>query len=269
MTMPSNRDLERLLRAALQAEVGSLEPAPGGLERINSRLRRPLPLPAAWLAQAWSYLAMRVPQEAEALAGLLKVAWRHTLSGYRTVERFVPGPANRHGRPSRLGFLRPVTVMVFAIAVLAAGVYAGFDVSQGFSPSSGNGGVSSTGVGGHPHNGSQPATEGNGTQSNGVVGNSSSTSGGSPTPTSSACTKKKSGTKSKSSTCKSSSSSAPAPSSQPAVGGSLSGSPSTTTTPPSSSSPASPTPTSSSPSPTPSVSSSSTPDGSSTSTTGS
>ncbi len=268
MTMPSNRDLERLLRAALQAEVGSLEPAPGGLERINSRLRRPLPLPAAWLAQAWSYLAMRVPQEAEALAGLLKVAWRHTLSGYRTVERFVPGPANRHGRPSRLGFLRPVTVMVFAIAVLAAGVYAGFDVSQGFSPSSGNGGVSSTGVGGHPHNGSQPATEGNGTQSNGVVGNSS-TSGGSPTPTSSACTKKKSGTKSKSSTCKSSSSSAPAPSSQPAVGGSLSGSPSTTTTPPSSSSPASPTPTSSSPSPTPSVSSSSTPDGSSTSTTGS
>ena len=42
-------DPEAALRRALHAAAGAVEPRADGLERIRHRLRRPRPLPVAWL----------------------------------------------------------------------------------------------------------------------------------------------------------------------------------------------------------------------------
>jgi hypothetical protein len=240
------RDFDAILRDALHAEAASIEPQGRGFDQIASRLRRPLPLPLAWLMPAWSYLALRIPEYLDGLVEITRIAWQHSVAAgrwlaaaWRAAERYLPGPANRHGKPSRLGWLRPVAVMTFAIIVITAGVYAAIDVSQGIAPSSGGPGS------GH----SQPVGHSS-------HAHSTQPSSGGPHPTGTGSLGKDHvGTQSRCGTgvAKTTSPSSPAP--VVPVGtspGTSSPSPSTSPTSPS------PTPTSSSPSPSPTTSSAST-----------
>lgn len=179
------RDFDAILRDALRAEAESVEPQGGGFDQIVSRLRRPLPLPIAWLMHAWSFLAVRVPADVAAAAEWLAdvtrrvaaAARRHAgpaghwlAEAWRTAERFLPGPANRHGRRSRLGWLRPVAAMTFAIFVITAGVYAAIDVSQNISPTNGGAGsVGSSQHGGHS-GGGVPASQSSASYAPGTAG---------------------------------------------------------------------------------------------------
>jgi len=47
--MSTASEREAALRRALQSAAEYIEPAPGGLERIHERLRRPRPVLVAWL----------------------------------------------------------------------------------------------------------------------------------------------------------------------------------------------------------------------------
>jgi outer membrane biosynthesis protein TonB len=182
MSTSSSRDFDAILRNALHAEAGSIEPAAGGLEHITSRLRKPRSLPVAWILHAWSYIALRIPDRDEVTRWVVLVArWvaasvqrmgaaigPKAVATWRAYERWLPGPG-RHGRPSQLGWLRPLVAMTLAVFVVAAGAYAAIDVSQNISPSGagGNSGGTSPGSGGGHHHGhnNSGGPAGTGTQS--------------------------------------------------------------------------------------------------------
>lgn len=118
MSTPSER--EAALRRALLSAAEQIEPAPGGLERIQARLGRPRPLPVAWFEAAWTVLVMRVPDIIEAIR-------RPAAKGLRLVwQRFGPGSTVGAG-PQRLSWLRPLAAMSVAVFVLGAGAYVALD----------------------------------------------------------------------------------------------------------------------------------------------
>jgi hypothetical protein len=170
MNTPSER--EAALRRALLSAAEQIEPAPGGLERIQARLARPRPLPVAWLGAAWTVLVMRAPDVIEAIrrraAKALGLVW----------ERF--GPRSVPGRgtgPQRLSWLRPLAAMTVAVFVIGAGIYVGLA-----SPASifATGGVSPGSQGGSGPNPGGSARSGPGKPDGSASGASYSTSPSAP-----------------------------------------------------------------------------------------
>ena len=105
-----DRDLDEILRRALHAAAGSVQPADDGLDRIQARLTTPRPLLVAWVIAAWAAVARRT---AGALASVS--TWRQSVPGAAR------GPG--HARPSPWR-LRPTAVLAMAAFVVAAGVIA-------------------------------------------------------------------------------------------------------------------------------------------------
>ena len=179
--MSTPREREAALRRALLSAAEQIEPAPGGLERIQARLGRPRPAAIAWLEAAWTVLVMRAPDVIEAVrrrsANLLQLVW----------ERFGPKSAAGTGR-HWLSWLRPLVAMTVAVFVLGGGVYVALrSVSSTISPTDGLLG-SAQGGGSHSANpaGSGRGTpDGNGSRSVGPSATSSArrSSACSPSPT--------------------------------------------------------------------------------------
>ena len=107
-----DRDLDEILRRALHAAAGSVEPADNGLDRIRARLTTPRPLLVAWVMAACAAVARRTAGAWSAVSG-----WWQSLPGA------VRGPAPGHARPSPWR-LRPAAVLAMAAFVVAAGVIA-------------------------------------------------------------------------------------------------------------------------------------------------
>jgi hypothetical protein len=114
--MSTASEREAALRRALQSAAEYIEPAPGGLERIQERLRRPRPAMIAWLEAAWTVVLMRAPDVIEAVrwraAKVLRLVW----------DRFGPKSAGGQGP---LRWLRPLTAMCVAVFVIGASIYVG------------------------------------------------------------------------------------------------------------------------------------------------
>jgi hypothetical protein len=179
-------DPEAAIRRALQAAAGELEPRDDGLQRIQRRLRRPRPLPVAWLEVAWVRLSLRLPDRAwgalDWLAVELRAVSRH----------FMPPSADRDGtRGGRpwLAWARPVVAMGIAVSIVTAVVYMAIEVPQAIVSTTGN---SSSVTGGQTHpgggtpngQGKSGPSGGPGSASSGASGNPSSTPscGSKPTP---------------------------------------------------------------------------------------
>jgi len=107
-----DRDLDEILRRALHAAAGSVEPADDGLDRIRARLATPRPLLVAWVMAACAAVARRT-------AG----AWSAVSRWWQSLPGAVRGPAPGHARPSPWR-LRPAAVLAMAAFVVAAGVIA-------------------------------------------------------------------------------------------------------------------------------------------------
>ena len=107
-----DRDLDEILRRALHATAGSVEPADDGLDRIRARLTTPRPLLVAWVMAACAAVARRT-------AG----AWSAVSRWWQSLPGAVRGPAPGHARPSPWR-LRPAAVLAMAAFVVAAGVIA-------------------------------------------------------------------------------------------------------------------------------------------------
>src|SRR5690349_8857464 len=107
-----DRDLDEILRRALHAAAGSVEPADDGLDRIRARLTTPRPLLVAWVMAACAAVARRTAGARPAASG-----WWRSLPGARR------RPAPGHARPSPWR-LRPTAVLAMAAFVVAAGVIA-------------------------------------------------------------------------------------------------------------------------------------------------
>jgi hypothetical protein len=122
---------ERALRDALRAAAQQIEPRADGLERIQARLRRPHPLPVAWLLAAWNQLELRLPDGLRAAGGRLG-------EELGLVSRqFMPDSGRRgtsHPGRSWLGWARPVAAMSTAVFIVAAVVYMAIKVPQVISP---------------------------------------------------------------------------------------------------------------------------------------
>jgi hypothetical protein len=139
---PVNGELDQMLRRALHAEVDSIEPDDGGLERIRQRTHAP------WLVRQASLMLT----ECVDLVRLIVIRLEPTLTGLRTTisERggpweafvgllssivasiaglFMPPsrrPAHGHRGPrsgSNLGWLRPALAVAGAVVIVVAGVY--------------------------------------------------------------------------------------------------------------------------------------------------
>ena len=171
--MSTASEREAALRRALLSAAAQIEPAPGGLQRIQARLGRPRPLPVAWLTAAWTALVMRAPDVFEAMR-------RSGASALRlVVERFGPRSAADAGS-QRLSWLRPLAAMSVAVFVLGAAVYLGLAGTGAiFATDSGASGASSNGT---THPGTHPRSGGPS-----VLGTGSPTAfpggSGSPSPT--------------------------------------------------------------------------------------
>src|SRR5260370_37228662 len=95
------------LRRALQSAAASIQPAPGGLERIQARLRRPRPVVIAWLEAAWTDIYLRAQDRLQTAVPLLAEGMR------RVGQRFAP--TSEPGRALPLRWLRPLAAMTLAI----------------------------------------------------------------------------------------------------------------------------------------------------------
>jgi hypothetical protein len=129
--MSTASEREAALRRALLHAAERIEPAPGGFERIQVRLRRPRPAIIAWLEAAWTALVMRAPDVTEAVR-------RRAESVARLVwERFGPKSAAGPG-PHRLSWIRPLAAMSVAVFVLGGGIFVALQsVSSTISPTNG------------------------------------------------------------------------------------------------------------------------------------
>jgi hypothetical protein len=140
---PVNGDIDQILRRALHAEVDSIEPADGGLERIRRRAHAP------WLVRQ----ALLMLTECIDLARLIGIRLEPGFTGLRTTidERggpwaafagvvsstvasiaalFTPSrrPSRNHNHRSprsvsNLGWLRPALAVAGAVVIVVAGVY--------------------------------------------------------------------------------------------------------------------------------------------------
>jgi hypothetical protein len=137
---PVNGDFDLMLRHALHAEVDSLEPAAGGLERIRQRTRAP------WLVRQASLmltecvdlgrligirLQLRLISARAAVAarGGTRAAFVGLLSSTVAVltglitRSWRRGAAHRSGGGSTLDWLRPLLAVAGAVVIVVAGVY--------------------------------------------------------------------------------------------------------------------------------------------------
>jgi len=172
---------EAFLRRALHSAADSLEPGHDGLERIQSRLRHPHPMPIAWAEAAGTGLAMRARLGWEAARPVLDSALGRLVAAMRLAwERFGPSSGSRGSRT--MGWLRPLTAMGVAVFVVAAGAYVAINAQQVIFPSSSNSH--------HSQNGAQGPNGGG--LDHGSSGVNASGSGGliAPGPSSSASCKK-------------------------------------------------------------------------------
>jgi hypothetical protein len=140
---PVNGDIDQILRRALHAEVDSIEPADGGLDRIRRRAHAP------WLVRQ----ALLMLTECIDLARLIGIRLEPGFTGLRTTidERggpwaafagvvsstvasiaalFTPSrrPSRNHNHRSprsvsNLGWLRPALAVAGAVVIVVAGVY--------------------------------------------------------------------------------------------------------------------------------------------------
>jgi hypothetical protein len=140
---PVNGDIDQTLRRALHAEVDSIEPADGGLERIRRRTHAP------WLVRQ----ACLMLTECIDLARLIGIRLEPGFTGLRTtiaerggpwaafvgllssmvasiVALFTPSrrPSRNHNHrsprgSSNLGWLRPALAVAGAVVIVVAGVY--------------------------------------------------------------------------------------------------------------------------------------------------
>ena len=140
---PVNGDIDQILRRALHAEVDSIEPADGGLERIRRRTHAP------WLVRQASLMLT----ECIDLARLIGIRLEPSFTGLRTtiaerggpwaafvgllsstvasiVALFTPSarPSRNHNHRSprggsNLGWLRPALAVAGAVVIVVAGVY--------------------------------------------------------------------------------------------------------------------------------------------------
>jgi hypothetical protein len=140
---PVNGDIDQTLRRALHAEVDSIEPANGGLERIRRRTHAP------WLVRQASLMLT----ECIDLARLIWIRLEPAFTGLRTtiaerggpwaafvgllsstvasiVALFTPSrrPSRNHNHrsprgSSNLGWLRPALAVAGAVVIVVAGVY--------------------------------------------------------------------------------------------------------------------------------------------------
>ncbi|HKD88778.1 MAG TPA: hypothetical protein VKB62_09630 [Streptosporangiaceae bacterium] len=157
--MSTANEREAALRRALLSAAEYIEPAPGGLERIQGRLGRPRPPLVARLEAAWTVVQMRAPDVIEAIrrraAKVLRLVW----------ERFGPDSAPRQG-PRWLNWLRPLVAMSVAVFVIGAGVYIGLASPEGSIVPTDGVPVGTPGSGGSqpggPGHGGQGAPAGNG-----------------------------------------------------------------------------------------------------------
>ena len=228
--MSTASEREAALRRALLSAAEQIELAPGGLERIQARLKRPRPAVVAWLESAWTVVMMRAPDVIEAVrrraAEMLRLVW----------DRFGPKSVPGGGR-QRLSWLRPLAAMSVAVFVIGAGVYVGLATPAAIFQTGGFGlGPTGGQTGSHPGG---RATSGAGTPDG---KGSRSAYAGSPSPSGSSPACKKNLPQFKSGAPSQSSSSQP---SSPATSPSGSTSPSPS---PSPSDSASPSPGSSTPS---------------------
>jgi hypothetical protein len=137
---PVNEAFDLMLRHALHAEVDSLEPAAGGLERIRQRTRAP------WLVRQASLmltecvdlgrligirLQLRLISARAAVAarGGTRAAFVGLLSSTVAVltglitRSWRRGAAHRSGGGSTLDWLRPLLAVAGAVVIVVAGVY--------------------------------------------------------------------------------------------------------------------------------------------------
>ena len=176
--MSTASEREAALRRALLSAAEQIEPAPGGLERIQQRLRRPRPALIAGADAAWTVVLMRAPDVIEALRRRASNVLRHVW------DRFGPKSAQGSG-PPWLRWLRPLVAMSVAAFVVGAGVYIGLASPEGVFPtgglSSGTQGDNGSPVGG-PARGSHGTIDGTATQSvyPGAASSSGSSSSCSP-----------------------------------------------------------------------------------------
>jgi hypothetical protein len=136
---PATRDFDDLLRRALHAEVDSIEPAEGGLDRIRRRTSAPwlvrqvsLMLTECvdlvrligirlepWFAAAWAAITAR---------GGARAASPGRARSLTTTIRTLVAPRRRTGAhgsdSSSLAWLRPALAVGAAVVIVVAGVYA-------------------------------------------------------------------------------------------------------------------------------------------------
>jgi hypothetical protein len=177
--MSTASEREAALRRALLRAAEQIEPAPGGLERIQVRLRRPRPALLAWIEAAWTALVMRAPDVIEAVR-------RRSVNVARLVwERFGPKSAPGPG-PHRLSWVRPLVAMSVAVFVLGGGVYVALQsVSSTISPT--NGVAPGAPAGGASHTGSRGPSGSHGTTDGQASRSSRPSAPSSPRPSTS-CT---------------------------------------------------------------------------------
>jgi hypothetical protein len=200
---PVNGELDQMLRRALHAEVDSIEPAEGGLERIRRRTHAP------WLVRQASLMLT----ECVDLARLIAIRLEPGFTGLRATvaERGGPWealvgllssvvassvalvtPSGRRNSPHRsprsgsnLGWLRPALAVAGAVVIVVAGVYGLAQVRDNLVLELFPGGTpASNGPGGSGGGGQGPSLNGQ-TAPAGIVPTGGQTGSARPSPTAS------------------------------------------------------------------------------------
>jgi len=140
--MSTLKEQEAVLRRALLAAAEQVDPAPDGFERIQRRLRRPRPLPIAWIEAMWTDLLLNAPDFVH------KLCWQVSRGFRAVVDRFGPVTGEHALGPKWTGWLRPVAAMSVAVFVIAAGAYAAMGGGAAlFAPASSHGSPTGTNSG--------------------------------------------------------------------------------------------------------------------------
>ena len=197
---PVNGELDQMLRRALHAEVDSIEPGEGGLERIRQRTHGP------WLVRQASLMLT----ECVDLARLIVIRLEPTVTGLRTAiaerggvwEAFVGllssivasviavvrpparNPAHRSSRSgSNLGWLRPALAVAGAVVIVVAGVYGLAQVRDNLVLELFPSGTPASNGPGSPGGGGQGPTLNGQTAPTGIVPSGDQTGSARPSPT--------------------------------------------------------------------------------------
>lgn len=123
---------EMLLRQALLSATDSIEPRPGGLDKIQRKLRQPYLLPIAWADAIRLRVALWLPEgtytAGRQVAGKLRAA----------AQWFSPKPVSADSKASPWSLLRPLAAFALTVFLVAFGAYVAINPSA-LSNSAGNG----------------------------------------------------------------------------------------------------------------------------------